>query len=242
MKKALILTLVLLTGVAFAESLTILDEDFESYDTIRPLSEQSSWIAYQGHESFYVVSDSGSKRLRFDRLDASSGDRGNIKEFTIDPKGVDIDVIISFKFKLVDGQLNFGPFENGYNSPSDGHLLTLFINKTSVNANLNGGYYGTLFTYESLDPNKWYKVEVVVNPVSKKIKSIKLGNNATDPSTTYDYLRVGDTGIPKGLIFYSAYGSSTDAYIDDVMVEAVPEPACLGLLALAGLFLLRKRS
>ena len=84
--------------------------------------------------------------------------------------------------------------------------------------------------------NEWMHVSYVIDYLEGYVTEFTIDDN----TFTTDELITTDAGVPCTLFcLCGAYGANLT--FDNVKVSVVPEPACLGLLALAGLFLLRKR-
>ena len=197
---------------------------------------QNGWT---GREGQHLVSAdtafTGAQSLNFNGIE--TGDYEARVKFECDnPEGLPMH--ISFKFKPSEnGLLRFYPFEG------QGHIINMFLGRTQFSADAPKYMFKDI--EPALDFNEWYEVGVYLNPIDRVVESFYIGDCVFDDEYGYEYITYGETGIPDGIAFYTSWADDkTVAYVDDIKVEVevIPEPACLGLLALAGLFLLRKRS
>ena len=237
MKKALILTLVLLTSVAFAEKVNIYETSFEANEgfVVGTIANQVGWQLLFNELNQMTVTDSdaasGDYSLRMVH-ENGQGDIGCIKTFTYD-NPYQADIIVSFMWR-----------------PSTAYLAVELQDKSGVaicdlflrTGEINGNVPGYLVYNMNLDTTTWYPVMVRLDPKNNKLKELVIDNttiiSASDP---HDYCANASGDLGK-LRIKSEWFYTTDSYMDDLSVDLVPEPASLGLLALAGLFLLRKRS
>lgn len=91
--------------------------------------------------------------------------------------------------------------------------------------------------------DEWYEWGVIFEPKTKTISKVYVGDFEMVPSGDTAKYSSDSAGIPSRIRIETEWNASdADAYIDDITFAVAPEPACLGLLALAGLFFLRKRS
>ena len=79
---------------------------------------------------------------------------------------------------------------------------------------------------------------MVIDPADKKVEKVFIGDTVReDEGMTYKSATAEGCGnLPDGFRVYNGSGK-----IDNISIDVVPEPAFLGLLALAGLFFVRKQ-
>jgi hypothetical protein len=114
-----------------------------------------------------------------------------------------------------------------------------------VHINTHELYIDAGGTWNGGDPDlsvdEWYKVTLLFDPVDNVLEEFTLGDDITlDEIRNYcDEAASGDIG---SFAIRTGWNDPTDAWVDDITIELIPEPACMGLLALAGFLFLRKRS
>jgi hypothetical protein len=113
-----------------------------------------------------------------------------------------------------------------------------------VHINTHELYIDAGGTWNGGDPNlsteEWYKVTLLFDPIDNVLEEFTLGDDISldqvreycDPDASGD---IGSFAIRTG------WNDPTDAWVDDITIELIPEPASIGLLALIGLCFLRKR-
>ena len=241
MKKMMLLFgFVFMVGVASSETneyQTALSIGFEEEEghVLGEIVWQNGWTGRQGrHEVTADTACSGTQSLNFNGIE--TGDYDAEYRFECDnPDGLPMH--ISFKFKPSEnGLLRFYPFEG------QGHIINMFLGRTQFSADAPKYMFKNI--EPALDSNEWYEAGLYLNPIDRVVDSFYLGDCFFEDEYGYEYMEYGETGVPDGIAFYTSWADDkTVAYVDDVKVEVMlPEPACLGLLALAGLFFLRKRS
>lgn len=237
MKKALVLTLVLLTGVAFAESVNIYKTSFEESEgyVLGSINNQKGWQFLDSEKNQLTVTDndaaSGDYSLRLVHEDGQ-GDTDCIKTFEYD-NPYQADIIVSFMWRPSTAYLPVKlQDKNGV------AICDLFLRTGEVNGNIPN----YLAYNMNLDTTKWYPVMIRLDPKNNKLKELVIANatiiSSSDP---HDYCANASGDLGK-LEIKTVWFYTTDSYMDDLSVDLVPEPASVGLLALAGLFFLRKRS
>ena len=238
MKKALIFTLVLLTGVAFAESVNVFSCDFEAREgfNLGSVYNQQGW--YRNGENFNFifvtnsVSYSGAQCLCFTNTTKGVGISHNISY--VNPYSAD--VIFSYAFMPGTSFVRYQLFDK------EGKRIKKFAISNN-GMTFDNPYNAPTF---NINPNDWYFVTIrldVKNNVFKtfEISKVAAGDVISLQDIPFDTSEGGTGDIGK-LSLSKEFTDTEPAFIDDISIDLVPEPACLGLLALAGLFLLRKRS
>ena len=238
MKKALILTLVLLTSVAFAEKVNVFECGFESgegYST-GALTGQNGWVNYFSNtENQYEVTDSVSysdEQSLYVYGPRSGGDTGAKKTISYQ-NPYQADTILTYMLKPS------AKYCRVYVYDSNGkEIVVIHINTHELYVDAGG-------TWNGGDPNlsvdQWYQVTTVIDPKNNIVKDFTLGEvKSIDGQRAYaNGSASGDIG---SFVIRTGWNDASDSYVDDISIDLVPEPASIGLLALAGLFLLRKRS
>ena len=166
-------------------------------------------------------------------------------------------------------QLAVTLLNNGYNSTSSQYNGYRFFIYTNSMSTYYAGLYrvntnGTTTTFVDWYLNGTYTDSKVINNWSNFTFGVNVTANSTDlslnwsgvkanGSTPYGYtvFTYSDTsasrytsgsGLGFDLTGAGQYANTDNGYyIDNIVVTAVPEPACLSLLALGGLTLLRRR-
>lgn len=93
----------------------------------------------------------------------------------------------------------------------------------------------------SVSASTWHKVGGIIDPKTKTIKEFYIDNNVYNAENAGEvmyyksYSKNNIGSYPNSLRIMNA------GYVDGFHVDVLPEPASIGLLALVGLFLLRKR-
>jgi len=234
MKKALVLTLALLAGVAFAESVNIYETSFEADEGfhVGSIANQCDWTLLYNELNQMVVTDadaaSGEYSLRMTH-ENGQGDVGCIKAFEYD-NPYKADIIVSFMWRPSTAYLAVQ-----LQDKSGKAICDLFLRTGEINGNIPGYVVYNL----NLDTTKWYPVVVKIDPKNNKVKEFVIDDNVVVSDRDYEDGASGDLGK---LRIKSEWFYTTDSYMDDLSVDLVPEPASIGLLALLGLGFLRKRA
>lgn len=93
-------------------------------------------------------------------------------------------------------------------------------------------------------PEVWHHFTMTLEPESRMIKEFTVDGNVIDAVTDTYYKNEYDSAsgsVPRGGELIDGIGVMKKGYYDNFKVEMIPEPAFLGLLALAGLFFARKQ-
>ena len=93
-------------------------------------------------------------------------------------------------------------------------------------------------------PEVWHHFTMTLEPESRMIKEFTVDGNVIDAVTDTYYKNEYDSAsgsVPRGGELIDGIGVMKKGYYDNFKVEMIPEPAFLGLLALAGLFFVRKQ-
>ncbi|MBR6461728.1 hypothetical protein IKS73_01135 [bacterium] len=160
------------------------------------------------------------------------------KDFEIDNPGDD-PVMVTFEMKPGVDFTRFALYSEGTND----QIINMHVKASEVATDTSGYCSSEVL---DLDTNSWYEVSVFLEPASLSITSFYVGESVefiyNENQNQYRNHATASDGSVKGFMIYNNWNDNTDSYIDDFYVAIMPEPACLGLLALAGLFFLRKRS
>lgn len=231
MKKTLLLLSLALTaclafGADFQTDLQVGFEEEEGY-VWGEIVGQNGWTGREGqHLVSYDFAYSGASSLNFNGV--ATGDyEAKLKFDCDDPEGLPVHVYFMYK-PSEEGSLRF------YVSEGDGRIITIFFSRKQFSA--DAPTYITYTLDPELDADTWYEVGIWLDPAEKKVTSFYIGDFDVTKTEGFDYIAAGQTGVPDSLCFYTAWtDEKTVAYVDDVVVESLPEPACIGLLALVGL-------
>ena len=90
-----------------------------------------------------------------------------------------------------------------------------------------------------LSADEWYKVTLLFDPIDSVLEDFTLGDDITIDQVR-DYCDPEASGDLGSFAIRTGWNDPTDACVDDITIELIPEPACVGLLALASLCLSRK--
>jgi opacity protein-like surface antigen len=232
MKKALVLTLVLLTGAAFAESVNVFKCGFEESEgyNLGVLRKQVDWTGDRNAEANTQVVDtdsfSGNRSVYF-----SGGSRVDHAISYSNPYQAKI--LFSFVIRPSENYVR-----TYLNDSNNNNITTIHIKLDDVY--LDAGHASRSKNY-NLNSSEWYPISILLDPKLNEIVEIYVGDNLyVAPDEDFAY-RDGASGEINSISF-QVNTLPIDSYVDDISVDLVPEPASIGLLALAGLFLLRKRS
>lgn len=233
MKKLFILSLALFAAAAFAEKVNVFSCGFEPEEGYSTgiLYNQQGWTSYsEGYHYREVVDDvsySGKQSVHiFTTETHNSGEKHSV---TYD-NPYRAKVIYSFMFKPSDGPVRFLIFDK------DGKQIKKFtISKSQFTA--DSPWDAKNF---SLDTDTWYPVTMALDVRNNTFESFEIGDVFSN-SFVYDNTTTASGDIGSIVFMTEWTDTATHSYIDDVSIDLVPEPACVGLLAFAGLLLLRKR-
>ena len=240
MKKLFVLALAVFALSSFAEEQVFFCgfEESEGY-ALGPITGQNDWTELFSHtvnqyEVTNKVSFTGDQSL-YVYGPREGGDTG-IKKVVEYENPYHGKIFVSYMLKPADRyvRLYFYDAVGG-----DNHRIAV------VHINTHELYIDAGGTWNGGDPDlsvdEWYKVTLLFDPVDNVLEEFTLGDDITlDEIRNYcDEAASGDIG---SFAIRTGWNDPTDAWVDDITIELIPEPACLGLLALAGLFFLRKRS
>lgn len=236
MKKALALTLVLLTGAAFAEQVNVFTcgfEESEGYE-LGQLAGQQGWAAVERPSWMNVSNAESYDGVRSVHITGdTSGDTKTEHDLSYS-NPYQASIIISFMIKPCIGYLRPEFFDANGRSIFKIHIKTDDIY-------LNAGI--TRSKNYNLSPNTWYPIQIILEPKNNIIRSIFIGDNLyVEPDENCAYSANASGDLAKIQLHSSWSNPATDTYVDDISVDLVPEPASIGLLALLGLCFLRKRA
>ena len=239
MKKALILTMALLTVAAFAEQVNVFTCGFEEGEgfSTGTIAGQNGWSLNGTEMGQMTIVDTasyaGDQSFRIYHPEQSWGDNDAIKTISYE-NPYEVDVHISYMVKPGNNYCSFGPKDK-----NNQLMFNLYVGKNEIG--------GDLPTYTSkgvsLNPDQWCPVEILISPKTSKIKSVTVGDYVlVSPSEEpRDYYGSASGDLGK-LVFFTKWHYMTETFVDNISVDLVPEPASMGLLALLGLCFLRKRA
>lgn len=215
-------------------------EEAEGYE-LGALNGQCDWKVFNENFNFRLVDDSESYSGN-NSVYVFTGDTknsGSKKELVYEnPDGMPVQ--FSFMIKPSFGPVRFLVFDANNNR----------IKKFAMNyqqLTLDNPFRTVNFP-EELDTNAWYKVFFSFDPNDSFIEPIQIFPDGSTNAIIETNAEYDTQGAAAGEPFYFAIATewtdtSTCSYIDDITVRTmtIPEPVFIGLAALAGLFLLRKR-
>lgn len=237
MKKVLVLTFALLTGAAFAESVNVFSCDFEAGEgfNLGSVYDQQGW--YRNGENFNFifvtnnVSYSGAQCLCFTNTTKGVGISHDISY--VNPYSAD--VLFSYAFMPGTSFVRYQLFD------TEGKRIKKFAISNN-GMTFDNPYSAPTF---NIDPNDWYFVTIRLDVKNNVFKTFEISKDAAGDVISLQDIPFdtssGASGNIGKLSFNKEWTDQQPAFIDDISIDLVPEPAALGLLALAGLFLLRKR-
>lgn len=242
MKKILVLLLVLCAFTALAENKVIYTLDFEDYPA-------GSVFGYDGWEKFYGT--------QIDAVvDSEAAHSGNVYLFTDGANSYKNDIDISESYEQGASVLvkffvnipstsnerkfyvklhNRGTIEQKYNN----EIAEFQVGKTSFYIDTGSGHKTGSGNFEDV----WTECGIVFNPGSRSITRLYVGENdydLKDDPWAYKTNTEGSNDLIDGIRLMGDWGAGCQGCLDDLTIELVPEPAFLGLLALLGLFFVRK--
>ena len=246
MKKSLLIFTVLLSVAAFAENQTIFSVGFEESEgyTEGKVAGQNGWdkLAWWANDEVFVVNDD---------TQAASGNQfiqSNPAGVNVQLNGIDVSSAYREGLKLIVSAYCQADFVTGGQPMSvrfhclgtSGKTYDVEIVEFNFNQDGSGNAYvtGKDLTFSGLVPGQYYKFGVQIDPATKAVEKLFVGDNSYEgddmqyKSVTAD----GCGSLPDGIRIYNGAGK-----LDDFTIEVVPEPAVFGLLALFGLFFIRKQ-
>lgn len=251
MKKALVLTLVLLTGAAFAESVVLYNCDFESSEGFTAgatINGVGTW--YQADTRTgdctaesddpavggQYAKQSGDKYLNFINTFDISG------VYEAHYAGLPLNVYAYVKWPSDSPNTWYIKFQGLTGSYTSELEIMEFQIKNNRFWFCHGDGTGDTPSWQgsNLQADTWYKVGGVIEPATKKIKYLYIDDTEYNSEIAghdlyYKHYTKQDMGnYPNSLRLMNS------GCVDGLTVEVVPEPA-LGLLALVGLALLRRK-
>lgn len=243
MKKLLVLSVLLCAGFAMADGANLWKCDFEEGEgfTEGKVAGQNGWdkLAWWANDEVFVV-----------KGDAVSGEQfieSNPSGVNVQNNNIDISDDYQEGSKLMMsayGQANF--VDGGQDMSVRFHCLGTSGKTYDVeiaefnfkqNGTINAWVTGCSFSTTAAQ-GEWVKFGVVIDPADKKVEKVFIGDTVReDEGMTYKSATTEGCGnLPDGFRIYNGSGK-----IDNISIDVVPEPAFLGLLALAGLFFVRKQ-
>lgn len=136
---------------------------------------------------------------------------------------------------------NFG--DTGRSSDIEIAALRLEFNYASITVTKADKSGPLNVTINMAYPEDWHHYTMTLEPESRMIKEFTVDGNVIDAVTDTYYKNEYDSAsgsVPRGGELIDGIGVMKKGYYDNFKVEMIPEPAFLGLLALAGLFFIRK--
>lgn len=239
MKKFFLMFVLAAAAVSFAEEQVFFCgfEESEGY-ALGPITGQNDWTELFGHTvNLYdvtnVFSFTGGQSL-YVFGPREGGDTGVKKavEYENPHQGKFL-----FSYMLKPGERYVRMYLYDKTGGDNHRIAVVHINTHELYVDAGG-------TWSGGDPNlsvdEWYKVTLLFDPMDRVLEEFYLGDDITlDQIREYcDEAATGDIG---SFAIRTGWNDPTDACVDDISIELIPEPACLGLLALTGLFLLRRR-
>ena len=243
MKKLLVLLVAICAISALAENQVLYTLDFEDYPA-------GSVFGYDGWEKFYgtqvdavvdsTVAHTGEVCLFTDGANSFKNDidiSGDYQE--------GMELLIKFFVKIPSSSNerkfyvklhNRGTISKKY----DNEIAEFQVGKTGFTVNTGSGYKSGNGDFVDV----WTECGIQIDPANRTIKRLYVGENDYDLKEdpwTYKTNTEGSNNLIDGVRLMGDWGVGCQGYFDDFSVEAVPEPAFLGLLALAGLFFARKQ-
>ncbi len=245
MKKLLVLLILLSAGFALAESVTLWSCDFEASEgySLGKLAGQNGWdkLAWWANDEVFVVNDETA---------AASGSQfieSNPSGVNVQLNGIDISESYVAGSKLLVSAYGQADFVEGGQPMSvrfhclgtSGKSYDVEIAEFNFNQDGSGNAYvsGKNMTFEGLEKGQYYKFGVQIDPATKGVEKIFVGENSYEgEGMTYKSATAEGCGsLPDGFRIYNGSGK-----LDNFSIDVVPEPAFFGLLALLGLFFVRK--
>ncbi len=253
MKKTLILTLVLLTGAAFAESVVLYNCNFESSEGFTAgssINGVGSW--YQADTRTgdctaetddpavggqYAKQD-GDKYLNF----INNFDISGVYEAKY--AGLPLNVYAYVKWPSDAPNTWYVKFQGLTGTAQSELEIMEFQIKNNRYWFCHGDEDGNTPSWQgsNLQADTWYKVGGIIDPATKKIFSLYIDDMEFNSEIAHYQLYYKHYAKAEMGKYPNSLRLMNSGCVDDFTVEVVPEPASIGLLALAGLFLLRKRS
>jgi hypothetical protein len=233
MKKLLILSLALLAATAFAEKVNVFSCGFEPEEGYSTglLYGQQGWTSYsEGYHYREVVDDVSYSGKQSVHIFTTEGHNSGEMHSVTYSNPYKVKVIYSFMFKPSDAPVRFQIFD-----VYGDRIKKFAISKSQFT--VDNPYDAKNF---SLDTDTWYPVTMVLDVRNYTFESFEIGDVL---STSFVYDNAQEASGDIGYIVFMTEWTDTAAhsYIDDISIDLVPEPASIGLLALVGLCLLRKR-
>lgn len=248
MKKLLVLLTIACATVAFAENQTLFSIDFEESEgfTAGSVTGQVGWtdLAWWVVTHSFVIADesgaqSGSQYLHV----AEDGDsNANQQNNTID---ISEEYTEGMKLLLHGwAKADFtgtAPLSIRFHClGTSGKGYDVEIAEFNFQQDGSGNAYvsGKNLTFEGLTQGVYYEFGVRIDPSTKTVEKVFVGENSYEgEGMTYKSATAEGCGsLPDGIRVYNGKGC-----LDNFKIDVVPEPAFLGLLAIAGLFFARKQ-
>jgi hypothetical protein len=244
MKKLLVLLVLVSAGFALAENVTLWSCDFEEGEgfTEGKLAGQNGWakLASWANDSVYVEKGSAFSGEQCASCEPNKG-------VNVQNNNIDISEEYVSGSTLMMSVYAKAAFEGTEPMSLRFHCLGTSGQQHSVEiAEINVYQDGTAgiwvnggsLSVSGLVQGEYYKYGVIFEPDQKKIKKIFIGDAEKEGDNLYykSIDTVGCGSLPDGFRFYNGGGCA-----DDIKIDVVPEPAFFGLLAIAGLFFVRKQ-
>ncbi|MBR4820630.1 hypothetical protein IKZ70_02060 [bacterium] len=247
MKKLLVLLTIACATVAFAENQTIFSLDFEVGEgySAGSVTGQNNWedlAWWVGTHSFVIANaegaQSGSQYLHVAEDGESGANQLNNR--------IDISRSYTAGMKLLVHAWGKADFQGTEPMSVRFHCLgtsgkTYDVEIAEFNFKQDGSgnafVTGKDLKFEGLVEGEYYEFGVQIDPSTKAVEKVFVGENVYEgEGMTYKSATAEGCGsLPDGIRVYNGKGC-----LDNFKIDVVPEPAFLGLLALLGLFFVRK--
>jgi hypothetical protein len=248
MKKLLVLLVLGCAVFAFAENQNLVTIDFEESEgyTAGSVTGQDGWenLAWWVNVLSYVTADAEGAQSGSQYLHVCETDVQNANQMKND---IDISSQYTAGMKLLIHGWAKADFEGSvplsirfHCLGTSGKTYDVEIVEFNFKQDGSGNAYvtGKNLTFEGLTEGEYYEFGVQIDPSTKAVEKVFVGENSYEgEGMTYKSASAEGCGsLPDGFRVYNGKGC-----VDNIKIDVVPEPAFLGLLALAGLFFVRKQ-
>lgn len=251
MKKALFLTLVLLTGVAFAEGVTLYNCDFESSEGFTAgatIAGVGTWYKADTRTGDCTaesddpavggqyVKQVGEKYLNF----INNFDISGVYEAQY--AGLPLNVYCYAKWMSGSDNTWYVKFQGLTGTAQSELEIMEFQIKNNRFWFCHGDESGNTPSWQgsNLQADTWYKVGGIIDPATKKIISLYIDDTEYNSETAGYQLYYKHYTNPNMGKYPNSLRLMNSGCVDDFTVEVVPEPA-FGFLFLLGLVFLRRK-
>jgi hypothetical protein len=212
--------------------------------TAGPLPGQDGWQRIGGNATFATIQgsvvNSGSQALRMDTSPISSAWLWKDLTYSQGTHGPVVTTTASFLFdNNAQGNSAFG--FDAYDVTGANRVAGLFVGGDGL-ARLIGSDSLFVDSAVTLTANTWYTIGISINFATGAVTG-SVNGNSLGISTTTNQTTLGDVDL-----YVNAFGVGTgtsggfnNIYVDNYMVQAVPEPATMAALGLGVAALIRRR-